>query len=416
MSGPQALLFFLLVLGAVATALRLVSRQAEFMAYQVVLALGGLALGLVPGVPIPQLGPDLILLAFVPGLVFEAAIGLDLADLWRMAVPVTLLATAGVAVTVIGLGVAVHLILGLSLPASFLLGGILAATDPIAVVSLLRRVGAPGRLTAILEGESLFNDGTGVAVFSAILASILGGGATVADAGLRFMVLTGGGAAVGAVVGTAAIALLRRETEAELEILATLLAAYGSYLLADLLHVSGVVSVVVAGVVVARFGRRAGQLYGRQLLGFWNVFGFIMNAVLFVLVGSAVPRAHLVEVAPLIAVSFLLLLAARAVIVYPVLGLSDRHAGGLPWSWRHLAVWGGIRGALGVALALAVSGRPGIDQRVPAIAFGAVFLSLLIQGGLVHPLAGWLGLAGTGRAMKKGAEPGGDPGESSPRS
>lgn len=394
MSGPQALLLYLVVLGAFATALRLVSRQADFIPYQLVLALGGLVLGIVPGVPVYHLGSDLILLAFVPGLVFEAAIGLELADLWRMAVPVTLLATVGVAVTVIGLGIAVHLALGLSLSASFLLGGILAATDPIAVVSLLRRVRAPAGVTALLEGESLFNDGTGVAAFSAILASILGGGATVADSGLRFLVLTAGGAAVGGLVGAAAVTLLRRETEAELEILSTLLAAYGSYLLADLLHLSGVVSVVAAGVIVARFGRRAGRLHGRQLLGFWDVFGFIMNAVLFVLVGSALPGANLIRVAPLIALTFVFLLAARALTVYSLLGLSDRLAGRLPWAWRHLAVGGGIRGALGIALALAVTGRPGIDQRVPAVAFGAIFLSLLVQGGLIHPLAGWLRLAG----------------------
>lgn len=394
MSAPQALLSYLLVLGAVATALRLVSRQADFIPYQVVLAIGGLILGLVPGVPIPRVGPDLILLAFVPGLVFEAAIGLELADLWRMALPVTLLATVGVGITVIGLGIAVHLALGLPLPASFLLGGILAATDPIAVVSLLRRVGAPGGITAILEGESLFNDGTGVAVFSAILASILSGGATVADAGVRFLVLTGGGAAVGGLVGAAAVSLLRRETEAELEILGTLLAAYGSYLLADLLHFSGVVSVVVAGVIVARLGRRAGHLYGRQLLGFWDVFGFIMNAVLFVLVGSALPRAHLLQVAPLIALTFVFLLAARAASVYSLLSLPGLFARRLPWSWSHLAVWGGIRGALGIALALAVTGRPGIDERVPAVAYGVVFLSLLVQGGLIHPIARWLRLAG----------------------
>lgn len=393
MSEPQALLLFLLLMGALATVLRLVARQAEYIPYQVILALGGVGLGLIPGIPVPRAGADLILLAFVPGLVFEAAIGLNLAELWRMALPVTLLATVGVALTVIGVGLAAHFALGLTLPAGFLLGAIVAATDPIAVVSVLRRVRAPGGLTAILEGESLFNDGTGVAVFSAILATIVGGAPSFTDAALRFVVLGAGGAAVGIVVGTAAVSLLRRESEAELEILATLLAAYGSYLVADLLHVSGVVAVVVAGMVVARFGRRSGRLHGRQLLGFWSIFGFVLNALLFVLVGTALPTGQLVRFAPLVGTAFLVMLVVRAAPVYLLLAIADPRGSRIPRAWRHLVMWGGIRGALGVALALAVAGRSGIDPRVSTIAYGMVFLSLVLQGGLIHPLAARLGLA-----------------------
>ncbi len=394
MSEPQALLFFLLVLGAVAAGLRLVTRWAEHLPYQVILALGGVALGSIPGLPVPHVGPDLILLAFVPGLVFEAAIGLDLAVLWRVAMPVTLLATVGVALTVIGVGLALHFALGLSLPTGFLLGAIVASTDPIAVVSLLRRVKAPAGLTTILEGESLFNDGTGVAVFLAVVASILSGSPSLTDAALRFLLLTLGGGAVGVLIGTAAVSLLRLEEEAELEILGTLLAAYGSYLAADLIHVSGVVAVVAAGVVVARFGRRSGRLHGRQLLGFWGLLGFVLNAMLFVLVGAALPTTQLLKLAPLVAVAFVIMLAVRALPVYLLLGLSDPGGERIPWSWRHLVMWGGVRGGLGVALALSVTGRPGIDSRVSTIAYGMIFLSLVLQGGLLHPLASRLGLAG----------------------
>lgn len=387
MSSAQAFLFFLLVLGALAAVLRLVSRQAPFLPYQVVLAAAGILLGLVPGLPLPKIGPDLILLAFVPGLVFEAALTLDLAELRRRALPVGLLATAGVFLGVLLMAAALKLVLGFEWAGAFVLSAIVAATDPIAVVSVLRRLPAPPGLAAILEGESLFNDGTGVAVFAAVLGSIAAGSPTVVDAGGRFLYLTLGGGAVGVVVAAACVLLLRWAREAELEILVTLVAAYGSYLVADVLHFSGIVGVVVAGIVVARYGRARGLLQGTQLLGFWSVFAFVLNAVLFVLVGAALPTASLLRLLPLVGGAYLAMVLVRAVPVYLLLAVSDPRARTIPWSWRHLTFWGGLRGALSVALALAVAATPAVDARVSAVAYGVVVLSLLLQGGLFVPVA-----------------------------
>src|SRR5439155_19084596 len=158
--------------------------------------------------------------------------------------------------------------------------------------------------------------------------------------------LTTGGAAAGVLVGLGAVAVLRVAAEAELEILGTLVAAYGSYLAADLVHVSGVVAVVAAGIVVARFGTRSGRLHGTQLLGFWTLLGFVLNAILFVLVGAALPTRELLVLAPLVAGAYLAMTAARILPVYLLLALSDPGARRIPWSWRHLVLWGGIRGAL----------------------------------------------------------------------
>ncbi|HEX6350253.1 MAG TPA: cation:proton antiporter, partial [Candidatus Dormibacteraeota bacterium] len=171
MSAAQGFLFFLLLLGLLAALLRFFSRRAPAVPYQVVLAVAGVLLGLVPGLPVPRVGPELLLLAFVPGLVFEASLSLDLDELRRRALPVALLATVGVFVGVVVMAALLRFGLGFAWPSAFVLGAIVAATDPIAVVSVLRRLRAPGGLTAILEGESLFNDGTGVAVFAAVLAS-----------------------------------------------------------------------------------------------------------------------------------------------------------------------------------------------------------------------------------------------------
>lgn len=392
MSTAQGFLFFLLLLGLAATGLRLVSRTAPTVPYPVLLAAGGIVIGLIPGLHLPPIGPDLFLLAFVPGLVFEASLSLDLVEMWRRLLPISLLATVGVFVTVGLVGVLVHYALGLDWASGFLIGAIVAATDPIAVVNLLRQIGAPRGLEAILDGESLFNDGTGVALFAAVLGTILTGHPSPGDAGARFLFVTAVGAAIGLATGVASVALLRLVEEAELEILITLVLAYGSYLAADLVHASGVVSVVAAGIVVARYGSRTGRLQGTQLHGFWRLVAFVLNAILFLLVGLALPTHRLLAVAALVLGGYLIMSAARAVAVYGLLAAVDPRGSSIPWPWRHMTVWGGMRGALSVALALSVAAHPQVHPQVSVIAYGMVVLSLLVQGGLLLPVADLLRL------------------------
>lgn len=395
MSTAQSFLLLLIVLGATATALRLLSRTTASVPYPVLLAIGGILIGLVPGLRFPQIGPDLILLAFVPGLVFEASLNLDLEELRRRVVPVGLLATVGVFLTVMLIGLLTHAILRFDLASGFLLGSIVAATDPIAVVTLLRQVGAPRGLEAILDGESLFNDGTGVAVFAAVLGTILAGHPSAGDAVLRFALVTGVGAAAGIAAGAAGVLLLRLVREAELEILITLVVAYGSYLVADIVHASGVVAVVVAGVIVARYGTSSGRLQGTQLHGFWRLLAFVLNAMLFLIVGIALPAHRLLGVAGLALGAYVIMFAARAVPVYGLLAAVDPRAKRIPWPWRHMTLWGGLRGALAVALALSVATYTAVPADVSVIAYGMVVLSLVIQGGLLLPVAGLLRLRGS---------------------
>ena len=385
MSPQQRFLLLLILVGALATVLGLISKRARMVPYPVVLAAAGVVVGLLPGGQLGHVGADIILLAFVPGLVFEAALTLDLPELRRRLLPVGLLATVGVALTVVLIGTLTHLILGLSWASGMLLGAILAATDPIAVVTLMRQMKAPSGLSAILEGESLFNDGTGVAVFTAVLATILSGAPSIGDASIRFLEITAGGLAIGLAVGFLGLLLLRFAADAPLEILATLVIAYGSYLAADVMHASGIVAVVVAGIVVARYGSAIGRLHGPQLLGFWSLLAFVLNAMLFILVGAALPAWQLVPVLGFVVVTFLIMLVTRAVPVYGLLGASALRQP-IPWTWRHLTSWAGLRGALSVALALSVANVPGVDSRVAVIAYGVVLLSLLIQGGLVVPV------------------------------
>ena len=392
MTAAQSFLFFLIVLGAAATMLRLVSRTTPTVPYPVLLAAGGILIGLIPGVRLPPIGSDLILLAFVPGLVFEASLAVDLGEVWHRVIPISLLATLGVFLTVIAIGAMAHYGLGLDWASGVLLGSIVATTDPIAVINLLRQVRAPLGLEAILEGESLFNDGTGVAVFSAVVGTILSGHPSFLDGTLRFVFVTGVGVAIGLGAGAAGVLLLRLVREAELEIMVTLVVAYGAYLAADVIHASGVVSVVSAGMVVARYGSQTSRLKGTQLLGFWNLLAFVLNAILFLMVGIALPTANLVAVGGLALGAYLIMFVARAVPVYGLLGLADLRGASIPWSWRHMTFWGGIRGALSVALALSVATNPRVNPAVSVLAYGMVVLSLLIQGGLLLLVADLLGL------------------------
>jgi monovalent cation:H+ antiporter, CPA1 family len=338
--------------------------------YPVLLAAFGIALGLIPGLPLVHLSSALILLLFVPPLVFEASLTFDQGSARPVALPIALLATVGVAITVLGVGAGAHYLLGFDWQGSLLLGAIVSPTDPIAVVAVIRQAGAHPRLAALLEGESLFNDGTGVAVFGAVAATIAGGRPTVADFGLRLVQLTAIGVVTGGVLGGTCAAVTHRYQRFALP--AAVVAAWVSFVVAQAAGGSGVIAVVVAGVLVARFG-----LASDRLLRPWELLALLLNVVLFVLVGIALPTAGLVTLAAVAAGGYLLMLASRAVIVW-LLTIGAR----LPWRWRQLAWWGGLRGALSIALALSLG-----DGRISTVAYGMVVLSLLLQGGLLRPFA-----------------------------
>lgn len=388
MSSAQRLLAFLLILSAAAIALRAVSNRSR-LPYPVVLAAGGILVGLVPGGSPDVVGSDLILLAFVPGLVFEASISLDVDSLRRVVTPVSLLATLGVAMGVGGAGAAFHILLSLRWPDAFLLAVILAPTDPVAVVGVLRAFRAPTTLVTAMEGESLFNDGTGVALFGAALASITGGTFSLADVGARFVTTTAGGVVLGVAAGVVGVLVLRVTSDAAVEFLTTLTLAYGSYLVADVLGVSGIVAVVTSALIVVAARRRL-PIHSQQVLEFWDLAGFLLNAILFLLIGSALPTRQVAAMGEEVAVALAVVVVMRAVAVYAITAITDPRGLVIPWRWRLFAVWGGFRGALSVALSLSVTARPEVSSSVPNIAYGVVVLSLLLQGGTIRLLAGTL--------------------------
>lgn len=328
-----------------------------------------------------------MLAIFLPGLLFQAAITLDRTELKRHLLPIGLLATAGVALTVVTIGVLAHLLLGLGWGAGMLLGAVLAATDPVAVVSLLRRLRAPAGVAVLLEGESLFNDGTGVAAFTAILGATVAGRPAAGEIVLRFLLLTAAGVAVGTGVGLAGRLLLGRLRGPATPLMVSLAGAYLSYLLAEAAGGSGVVACVAAGLVMATVARRSERA--------WHPISVALNAVLFLLLGLQFPAQEVVRVGWLVPALFIIMLGSRLLPVYGLLQASDPRVTWIPWPWRHLTWWSGMRGGLSIVLALSLGDRPEIDPRLAPAAYGVVVLSLLIQGGLLWPVARLLGLTGS---------------------
>lgn len=357
--------------------------------YEVALALIGLLAGSLAG-PVPfQLTPSVILAVFLPGLLFEGAFRLDWRLLRRNLVAVVVLATLGVLLMSLLVGGLVHLLLGLSVPLAFLIGTMLAPTDPVAVLAVFRRLGLPERLTNLVEAESLANDGTGLVLFSLALAVLTAGGGSGWELTGSFLRLVLGGLALGAVIGFAASLLISRVDDFTLEMTVTAIAAYGGYLLAEYVHLSGLLAVVAAALIMGNHGRRGAMSdeTRRAVDLSWEYVAFLLNSLLFLLIGLAVPLPQLLAAAGLVLATAAIALLARAVTVYALLALLRPLRRSVPSRWQHLLVWGGLRGAIAVALVLSLQGRGGSYTLVQTLVYGAALFSIVIQGLSISPLA-----------------------------
>ncbi len=373
-----------LLLGLIAERLRL--------PYIVVLTVASVPL-YVPGLRL-AFGPALLVL-FLPALVFEAAWNLDhraLARTWRA---IALLAIPGVVVTAGVVGLGLMLARQLPLPSALLLGVILAATDPVAVIATFRRLATPLDLSTIVEAESLFNDGTAVVLYSLAVAAF--GSAGTAPGVTPSILLTSagsaaGGLAVGACVAFFAGRAMRIATDPLLQIVATIVAAYGAYLAADALHVSGIFATIGTGIAL-RAGERVSRsdIDGVEIDRFWSVAAFIANSLLFLVVGLRIEVPRIWHEPALVLSTLGLLVAARLVLAYTVLPLA-RVRGAQP-AWRHVIALAGIRGALSLALALGLPPTVPMRAQIVDAVFAVVAATLIVQGIAIGPLIARMRLA-----------------------
>ncbi len=374
-------LFVLLVV--VATAVALLARRIA-LPYTVALVLAGLGISVLVPSPRVEITPELILAVLLPGLVFEAAYKIDLSELRRSFGAVAILAAPGVLITAGVVALAVSTITGLDLELAFLMGAMISATDPAAVVSLFKRLHAPRRLATVVESESLLNDGTGVVLF-AIALRALTQPVSIVDGFMSFLLTVVVSAVIGTVVGLLAERLMATADDHLIEVAISVIAAYGTYLIADRIHESGIIATVVVGLVLGNEGTGPSlSRRTREALDItWEFVAFLLTALTFLLMGLAISPALLWQAAPLIVVGFVAISVARALVVYGVIGGGGRLLPGpsrMPVGYLHVMFWAGLRGAVAVALALALPTSLPDRSLLQGAVYGVVLVTLLLQG------------------------------------
>ena len=369
------LLFLASLVGIAARRLR--------MPYTVGLVLVGFGLTFFEQVEL-SIASDIILGILIPPLVFEAAYHLNFDDLRRNLKPILILTIPGVLITTLLVGGVISLGAGFSLQTALLFGALVAATDPDAVVALIRSLGVPKRLQVLLEGESLLNDGTVIVLYNLLLSAILTGNFSVTNSLTQFTSVAGGGLLVGFIIGWLLSQIISRINDHLLETTLTSVLAYAAYLVGESIGVSGVMAVVAAGLVNGNLGAKGMSPTTRIVVyNFWEYAAFLATNLVFLLIGLQINLAMLLANWQAILWAIGAVLVARAVVVYSLRFFSAN----IPLRWRHVLFWGGLRGALAPALALGLPLEFGeLRGQLQAMVFGVVLFNLLVQGITLGPL------------------------------
>ncbi len=379
-----------IILLLVATLVAALTRRLH-IPFTIALVVVGLAMGALDLVAAPALNKELLFAVFLPGLLFEAAYHLKTEEIWHNKLAITVLAVPGVVVA-IALTAALVLVAasagglpGVGWRQALVFAALIAATDPVAVVALFRELGVARRLQVLVEGESLLNDGTAVVLFTLALAIATGAtGAVPSPIGLlgSFIYMVGGGAGVGIVVAFAITWIMRRVDDPATEITLTMIAAYGAFGLAEWLGVSGVIATVASGVVCGTYAERMAMSPATRaaVAGFWSYLSFMLNSIVFLLLGLQVHLRALSDAWLAVALSFLAVSVGRAIMLFGVSALLRPTRERLPTGWPTLLVVGGLRGALSMVLALSLPDSFPFRDRIVTTTFGVVVLSILVQG------------------------------------
>lgn len=348
-----------------------------------------------------QLTPELVFSIFLPALLFEAAFNLHLNHLRENIRPVLLMAIVGVLMAALGVAYVLHILLGMPLAAAMVFGALISATDPISVLALFKEMKAPPRINILVEGESLLNDGAAVVIFKIILAFALTGHFALAESVVQFLLVSVGGLALGAAMGYVFSEVNRHVDDHLVEVTLSTILAYGSYLGAEHVGASGVMSVIAAGLVYGNYGKRIGMSPNtRMMMGvFWEYFGFLMNSLVFLLIGTQVDLRLLTNDLKLVVLAFVAVVLVRAavvVILAPLFRIMDRP---IPAAWHVIMVWAGLRGSISMALAMGLPASLSYRQDIILMTFGVVIMSLFIQGLTMPPLLKVLKVVGASRPV-----------------
>lgn len=329
-----------------------------------------------------ELTPELVFSVLLPPLVFEAALHLGWAQFRREAPLVLSLAFGGTILSALVVAGAMHGLVGWGWPASLLFGSLIAATDPVSVIAMMKEQKAEQRLRFLMEAESLINDGAAAVLFALIAAWIAGNAATPAGMALALVTTVGGGVLLGLAVAAGLMLVAGRSDDHLVEITLTMLAAYGSFLLAEELHVSGVLATLSAGMLVGNWGKGAKLTKhgGEAVVRFWDFAAFLANSVVFLLIGCREAKQPIgLYLLPAV-IGTAAVLLGRAVAIYPITALFRAKRNATNMITRHILFWGGLRGALALALALGAPASLPEHGALVSVAFAVVAFSLFVQG------------------------------------
>ena len=414
----SVVLLGLLVAGAALLAIAQVVR----VPYPILLVLGGLALGFVPGMPTIELSPDLVLVAFLPPLLYGAAFFTPLRELRANAGSISTLAVGLVLATTVAVAVVAHAVIPeLTWPTAFVLGAIVSPTDPTAATAIAQRLGLPRRLIAIIEGESLVNDGTALVVYRVAVVAVVTGSFSLASASASFVLNVIGGIVVGLAAGMVIRQVRRRLNNPPVEITISILSGYFAYLPAHALDVSGVLAAVTVGVYMGWYTPELTTSQTRlQGQAVWEIVFLGLNAVLFALVGLQLPAildelsaarstGELLGYAALVT-AVVVLVRFAWVVVAAYMPRMMRADGSPPWKGAVVLSWSGMRGAVSLAAALALPLTTDADTAFPNrdlivfLTFGVILGTLVVQGLTLPGLIRWLDLEDDGLAEKEEAK------------
>lgn len=376
--------------------------------YTVALVLVGLFLSFFPNPLQFDVSSDFILAILVPPLLFEATLQIKWEKLRNDLVPILLLAVVGTLLGTIIVGEIITWVLDIPLLAALAFGALISATDPVAVIAFFRNLGVSKRLQMLVEGESLFNDGVAIVLFNMAIGFAVSGidpaaqGVTLLASGVTtFLQVSLGGLGVGLALGfIASYVILKNVDDPLIETTTTVALALGAYVFAETLHVSGILAVVAAGLMVGNIGMQNTSPTTRLTLeNFWSFAAFLANSLVFLFIGLEIEINQLwPNIIPII-VAVLAVLFSRAIVVYGITGIYSRFAGiqqKIPMPYRHVMFWGGLRGAISLALALTLTGEvlgETFANEVRVMTFGVVLFTLLVQGTTIENLIRRLGLA-----------------------
>jgi CPA1 family monovalent cation:H+ antiporter len=376
----EFLLLVAAIVGVLARSLRI--------PYSVGLVLAGIALAFVPysaGLPLTR---DLIFTTLLPPLVFEAAFQLSWKPLRRDLPVILLLATVGVLLAAALTTVGMHYVAGWPWLSALVFGVLIAATDPVSVIAAFKECGIHGRLRILMEAESLFNDGTAAVAFGIAVALAIGQPSSVFEIGRTLVVVVGGGIASGALVAGCILLLSGRTDDHLIELTFTTVAAYGSFLLAEQFHLSGILATVTAAIMLGNIGP-LGAITGKgreSVEAFWEYAAFVANSFIFLLLGLHLAHQKFSPVWLPASAAIILVILGRALAVYPICWLFSRTSLRVEWRHQNLLFWGGLRGALALALALGLPADMPFAEEIITVSFAVVASSIFLQGLTIPPL------------------------------